>query len=262
MIPFCETRISEIERIQSQVAKFILGISSSCSNICAQTELGLKPFRQLLFECQLKFYFRALYLHADRWVHQALLDHLSGDWHSPYLLHMSSIRSTLSLFEPEPAPSTMKGLVGKYFLAQLNSKISAFKWIAPVTALSRSSYVCENEYSSIIAEFKLDNPGLGEKRPLLGHNRKPFCPLCPVRIPSSGFHMLFECSSISVLRINCGIQSYILQCEMKGLSLTTSYKYFVNGNNSNGKPIPQLEFLERGKCMKIMRDLWLSKWSI
>ena len=77
MIPFCETRIIEIERVQAQIAKFALGVTTTCPNICAQTELGLKPFRQLLYERQLKFYFRALYIHEDRWVHQAMLEHLS-----------------------------------------------------------------------------------------------------------------------------------------------------------------------------------------
>ena len=52
MIPFCETRIAEIERIQAQIAKFALGAPTSCPNICAQTELGLKPFRQKLMEHQ------------------------------------------------------------------------------------------------------------------------------------------------------------------------------------------------------------------
>ena len=110
MIPFCETRISEIERIQSQVAKFALGVPGSCPNICAQTELGLKPFRQLLMECQLKYYFRALYLHEDRWVHQALLDHLSGAWSSPYTLHISNLCGSLQLFSAIPAPSLLKSL--------------------------------------------------------------------------------------------------------------------------------------------------------
>ena len=83
VIPFCETRITEIERIQSQVAKFALGLPLSSPNFCAQTELGWKSFRQLLYECQIKFYFRVLFLDKKRWVHQALLDHLSGSWASP-----------------------------------------------------------------------------------------------------------------------------------------------------------------------------------
>ena len=57
-IPFCETRILELERIQSQIAKFALGLPSSSPNICAQTELGWKPVRQLLYEKQFKFYFQ------------------------------------------------------------------------------------------------------------------------------------------------------------------------------------------------------------
>ena len=55
-IPFCDTNIEEIERVQSQVAKFALGVKVTTPNICAQTELGFKPFRQLLYENQLKFY--------------------------------------------------------------------------------------------------------------------------------------------------------------------------------------------------------------
>ena len=85
MIPFCDTRIEDIERIQSQVAKFALGVSRSTSNVCAQTELGMKTFRQHLYERQLKFYFRVLFLPESRWVHQALVEHLSGGWSSPYL---------------------------------------------------------------------------------------------------------------------------------------------------------------------------------
>ena len=78
MIPFSETKIQEIERIQSQVAKFALGVPVTFPNVSCQSELGLKPFKQLLFEKQIKFFFRLLYLPPDRWSHQALLDHMSG----------------------------------------------------------------------------------------------------------------------------------------------------------------------------------------
>ena len=57
MVPFCESRIDEIERVQSKVAKFALGFPVSFANVCAQTELGMKSFRQQLYERQLKFYF-------------------------------------------------------------------------------------------------------------------------------------------------------------------------------------------------------------
>ena len=40
MIPFSDTNIEEIERIQAQVAKFALGVPISTPNVCAETELG------------------------------------------------------------------------------------------------------------------------------------------------------------------------------------------------------------------------------
>ena len=109
-IPFCETRIIEIERVQMQVAKFPLGTSVNSPNICTQTELGMKTSRQVLYEHQLKFYFRALYIYEDRWVHQALMDHLSKDWNSSYLEHISKIWGIMNMFTPVPAPTQQKSL--------------------------------------------------------------------------------------------------------------------------------------------------------
>ena len=260
MIPFCETRISEIERIQAQIAKFALGVPSSCPNICAQTELGLKPFRQLLMECQLKFYFRALHLHEDRWVHQALLDHLSGTWSSPYLMHIHDLRASLQLYTPVPQPSVLKGITSEFFLSKANITASSLQWILPMEKLSRSSYVCESDYSTAISEFKLECAGLGNKQPRTGHLRKPFCPVCPNRCPNNGPHLLFECGSVSALRSETSLQSFLTQCQGKGLSTSQSFLNFVNGLGTDGQPIEHHDYLERGKTMRDMRDLWLSKW--
>ena len=260
MIPFCETRIVEIERIQAQIAKFALGISLTCPNICAQTELGLKPFRQLLYERQLNFYFRALYIQENRWVHQALMDHLSGDWPSPYLRHISNIRGLLNMFNPIAAPSLVKKLTNEYFLAKTNSNIASYSCLLPLKALTRSPYVCENENSAVISEFKLDCANLGDKKPRHGHVRKPFCPVCPTKEPNNGIHMLFLCGSVATLRQDTGIQSFITQGMHTGLSLKDIYIHFVNGLTTQGKTIPRKDYLERGRCMKDMRELWLSKW--
>ena len=70
MIPFTDTKLQEIERLQSQVAKFALGVASTFPNVSCQSELGLKPFKQLLYERQIKFFFRLLFLPCDRWSHK------------------------------------------------------------------------------------------------------------------------------------------------------------------------------------------------
>ena len=260
MIPFCETRIIEIERIQAQIAKFALGLSSTSPNICAQTELGLKPFRQLLYDRQLKFYFRALYIGKERWVHQALLEHLSGTWASPYLSYISNIRGMMKIYSPVPAPSALKTLTAEYFLAKTNLQLASYKWLLPITKLQRSYYVSENEMSTVISEFKLDCPGLGAKQPRLGYERKPICPVCPFQAPNSGIHMLLQFSSVSTLRNKSGIQSFLTQCLLKDLTLEECYSHFVNGLDSNGNPLSVKDYLERGMCMRDMRDAWLNKW--
>ena len=39
-----------------------------------------------------------------------------------------------------------------------------------------------------------------------------------------------------------------------------SYTNFVNGLNTDGQPLIRQDYLERGKAMIDMRELWLSKW--
>ena len=51
VIPFSETTI---EALQSYMAKQLLGVQFIL------TELGLKPFQMLLYQCQLKFYTRVI----------------------------------------------------------------------------------------------------------------------------------------------------------------------------------------------------------
>ena len=91
VIQFTESNINIIERIQSQVAKIALSVPQNTSNVCAQTEMGMKPFRMRLYELQLGYYIRLLNLSRDRWVHKVLYDHLTGGWHSPYMAYISRI---------------------------------------------------------------------------------------------------------------------------------------------------------------------------
>ena len=113
MVPFTESTILALERTQNQVAKYALGLPISAPGVCAQ--IGLKPFRQLLYEHRLKFYARVLQLSDKRWAKQALLDHLSMKWTSPYITHLHNIRTKLGLFEMPMLTSNFSvGFVGAF----------------------------------------------------------------------------------------------------------------------------------------------------
>ena len=260
MIPFCETRILEIEMIQSQVAKFALGVSKTTSGSCAQSELGMKPFRQHLYERQLKFYFRVLYLPESRWVHQALLEHLSGVWASPYLDYISSVRSKLGLYKAPRTQGSWRRLVFDHFLNSSNNALAGLSCIRPLKRFARLPYVCESDWSTVISEFKLESEGLGNKHPRNGRPRKPLCPVCPVRLENSGFHLICCCSSLSKLRSETGISSFMNVCALKGFSALQAYELFVNGEDSSNKPVTMSAYLERGKSLHDMREYWFSLW--
>ena len=259
-IPFSETQILEVERIQSQVAKFALGVPISFPNISCQSELGMKTFRQLLYERQLKFFFRVLYQDSTRWSHQAIQDHMSGTWASPYMSYIYSLRSELGVYTASHIPSFWKLKTSQYFLDKCNAALANYCYVAKMTNFSRLKYVCENDLSSIITKFKYDNADLGNKTPRPGYSRKLFCPLCPTPHKTSCFHILFVCSSVSVPRATTGIQSFITVLTLKGVSLEDAFMIFVNGLDSDRKAVSMSSYLERARCMNDMRSEWLSRW--
>ena len=121
MIPFTDTVISNIERIQSQVAKYALGLPSSAANICAQTELGFKPFRLLLYGTQLHYYNRVLSLSNQRWVKQAMDDHMSMHCESPYMKYLLKIRTELGLISL-PKDNKLNSALNTFFINKINSR--------------------------------------------------------------------------------------------------------------------------------------------
>ena len=118
-----ETAIKEIERVQCQVAKYALGVPLSTASTCAQTELGMKPFRQSLYDAQLKFYVRVLGLEDSRWVKQALLDHLSCSWKSPYMDYIRRVRMELGLVSLPLCSVKLRKALSDHFLRGLNSDL-------------------------------------------------------------------------------------------------------------------------------------------
>ena len=259
-IVFSDTTIDEIDKIQSQVAKFALGVPLNTPNICAQTELGMKKFRHQLFQRQLSYYFRILYLPSTRWVHQALLDHLEGGWNSPYLRYIASLRRQVGIFSAPSLPSSVKGLCNEYFLKQVNEVLESHEFIPQLATFSKQKYVTENKMTSVIVQFKLANEGLGNKHPIQGYARKKFCPLCPGDIPISGPHVIFFCQPLERLRHETGIFSFLENCTSQGLSWQKAYLMYLNGLSFADKSLSIVEYYERAKAIHDMRSLWLSSW--
>ena len=263
-IPFSDTTIDEIDRVQSQVAKYALGLPVGAANVCSQVDLGMKSFRHVLFEHQLKFYIRTMGLSDGRWVKQALLDHLSCSWESPYVNYMFKLRTELGLYEVPLSVNCLVITLSDYFLKKLNLRLSrlSLPWLQPVKKLRRLAYTREGLSSETIAKFRYDCAGIGNRFPRVNRIfRQTSCPLCPVMVSNTVSHLALYCPSIEKLRKEQTVMTFFRNlCRTKGFSEDYIFELLINGYDWNENPSTLKDFLSRGSDLRILLDAWLLRW--
>ena len=262
-IIFSETTILGLERTQSEIAKNILGLSSNSVNVCAQTELGILPFRFSLYRAQLRFYFRVLYLPDSRWVKKALLEHLSLAWVSPYLSNIISIRERVQLPFVPPTLGYLGTHLHQWSLAETNHAVShlCLPHVGTVSKYIRQPYAFEHPHISTIAQFRLSNAGLGNRYPRFAgvlYERQKFCPLCPGTILTEG-HVIFHCKSIEHHRKTFNLHLFRAACQLKGLDAEQTLSRYINGYDWEPRN-HRTECISLGHALDTLRGHWLSLW--
>ena len=255
---FTEAKLLELEKVQSQVAKWILGVPKNTANVCAQTELGFKPFKLRLYLQQLGFYFRALSLSSDRWVSLALKCHLDDSWSSPYAEYICKLRRGLSLYDPSPSRNYLHRHLNLWFLNNVNEQIvsKSLPCIEPLTCFRKEKYVYSHKHMSTIASFRVANSGLGNKIPIQGLPRLPFCPKCRFPFPNDEVHVIVQCTSLAGMREMLGLSSFFNEC--KGYSSDKMYILYVNGLDEYGNWVSSEDYEARGLNLSKMRSAWVS----
>ena len=262
-IVFSETTILGLERIQAEIAKNILGLSSNTANICAQSELGILPFRFSLYRSQLRFYFRVLYLPDGHWVKKALLEHLSLAWPSPYLKNIISIREKVQLPFVPPTLRYLGTHLYQWSLSQTNSVVSQLHLphVGTLSKYCRQPYVFEHPHLPTIAQFRLSNAGLGNRRPRFAgvlYERQKFCPLCSTTVLTEA-HVIFFCSSIEHHRKKFNLHLYRTACQLKGLDAEQTLTEYINSYDWE-KVNHRSECVSLGHALDTLRGHWLSLW--
>ena len=259
-IIFSESKLAELEIIEAKVAKRILGVTFNTTNICAQSELGLKPIRLHIYLLQLKFYFRVLRLGSHRWVKVALLDHLSGTWYSPYISYICKLRKEVSLFAEPPTLRYLSIHMHQWALARTNTMISShtLPYVAPLTSFKKKQYVFAHKNLRVLAAFRLSNAGLGSKIPLPGFPVHNSCPLCSNMYRLNEAHVLFVCSSITNTRCETGITMFMTQSSLQGIQELDAHYLYVSGLDLAGGTVDIATYSERAVAMSAMRSAWLN----
>ena len=218
----------------------------------------------ILYKCQLKFYFRCLDLPSSRWVKQAMLDHLSLLWPSPYLNYITSIRRSIRLTFLPPTQRYLAIHLEQWALAETNSVLESrtLPYVEKLTKFRKQPYVYDHEHLDTIAQFRLSNAGLGNRGPRFpaaSSSRVSSCPLCTTLRLSEG-HVVFFCPSIESYREEFGLVFFRNVCLRKGYSEESIFKAYVNGLDWNGTLAYDTDFVDRGHALDTMRGHWLSKW--
>ena len=263
-IPFSETTIIAINRIQSQLFKAILSLSISVHNIVAQTEFGIPHFASFLYKRQLNACMRWLKLPRSRWANLAMSEHLSSNWQSPYWKYICGIKDKLSL----PclySKSYINERVDQYFLNTLNIEIvkANLPTLKPVKRLKRAPYLSENSLSSLLVGIKYN---CCPKVQCQGVDRQRRCPVCPPKLgeclppKASEFHVNWECSAVQRERSTTGVWSFIVSCDVANISREDSFFMYVNGYHLTEPRAGLQECLVRIEQLKMIRDAWIKRF--
>ena len=263
-ILFTESTILGLERIQSEIAKNILGLSVNTVNVAAQTELGIIPFRLSLYKMQLRFYFRVLALPSSRWVKKALLEHLSMRWPSPYHKYVTSIRESVQLPFVPPTLRYLGTHLYEWSLSETNDVISrhSLPYVGTLTKYCRQKYVFEHPQLATVAQFRLSNAGLGNKYPRFAgvlYARQKYCPFCP-QVTLTEAHVVFFCPSVEHFRKQFELNMYRTVSQSKGFCDEDIFSNYINGFLCSGGPFKDADYSSIGHALDTMRGHWLSLW--
>ena len=224
----------------------------------------MKPFRQVLYESQLKFYIRVLTLPEKSWSRQAIVDHLSLQWKSPYLDYILKIRREMGLFELPMAVPRLLRFTSNYFVNLANNTLSglALPWLEPVKKFVRQSYTCEGVASTTLAMFRYNAADIGNRYPRHGTAaRHTVCPLCASASRNTVAHLALFCPAIERIRSDqTSLTSFRNVCVLRGFTDDAIFALLVNGLDSNKTMLARQDYLRRGGELKLLLDSWLARW--
>ena len=265
-IPFSDTTIETINRIQSQLFKAILSLPISVHNFVAQTEFGIPHFASFLYKKQLNACLRWMQLPATRWAKLALNEHMFNQWPkpSPYWAYIVSLKTKLNM-PVLRSKSNIKKHVDVYFRKKLNIEIlrANLPSLKPVKILKMQPYISENNLSSMLVGVKFN---YCPKIQCQGVDRQRRCPVCPPHpgenLPpkSSEFHVNWECGAVVNERRLTGVSNFILSCDLAGISRHNSFFLYVNGYHLSLPRSDLNECLVRAECLRYIRQAWIDRF--
>ena len=189
IIPLTKESICEIERCNTVVGKFILGIPRSSANVSVYIDAGLRPIPAVIAEKVLLYASSIMSKPVSYWPKKAMIENLSMGSQSPYTRYLTNwkVDTSCERLVPKHIRSSIRNssiidildqqrAVCTTTFAMVNPRagpsFSKTSWFKP------KSWVSDSGFSQIFASFRACNSGLGNRGPAKNGLFYKLCPLC------------------------------------------------------------------------------------
>ena len=189
IIPLTQESIKEVERCNTMVGKFILGIPRSSANVAAYIDAGLRPIASLIAEKVLLFASATMSKPTSFWPKKAMTENLSQGTLSPYTRYLTKWKTNTNCYSL--VPSHIRSAVRRSSIIdvldqQRSTSTTTFAMVSPSAGPSSSkslwfrpkAWVSDSGFSQIFASFRACNSGLGNRGPAGDGKFYKLCQLC------------------------------------------------------------------------------------
>ena len=186
VVPLNQGTISEIERCQSRVGKFILQIPTSSSNVSTNIDCGFRPVWAIVAERLLLYSSRLISKPSSYWPKLAYQEQLDLGGSSSYMkclnkwkdatnsygIHPTQIRKNITHYAIKSIHNMQHATSTTSFALSCPGTIPENRWFLP------KPWVNDSGFTKMFAEFRTCNAGLGNRGPTKDGRFFKLCPLC------------------------------------------------------------------------------------
>jgi hypothetical protein len=186
IIPLTQDTISEVERCNTIVGKFILQLPRSSANVSCYLDAGLKPIWAVISEKVLLYAQSTMSRPSSYWPKLAMDENISHGSQSPYTRYLLKWKNATNCFGLNPKQiktSVKRSAVIDILNQQRTTCTSSFAMNGPLFSSNNvwfkpKTWVSDSCTSKIISQFRACNSGLGNRGPTKNGLFFKLCPLC------------------------------------------------------------------------------------
>ena len=183
--PLTQEVLTELEKCNTAIGKYILQIPRSSSNVATYIDAGLQPIKALIAERVLKYANLTMQKSSTHWAKIAMNENIQMGEASPYTRYLMKWRMETNCYEYQNI--SMKSTLRKWCISDVlaqqrttsyttfamkNRDMTEHPWF------KTKSWVNDSTASKTLASFRVCNIGLGNRGPARNGKFYRMCPLC------------------------------------------------------------------------------------